>query len=304
MNSEKLIDYGKRWALLALGMFVTASGISLITQTHLGTTPISSLPYTITGLTGLTFGTTTFIVNVVFFVIEWLLLKKRGVFHAFMCFQVPVVFVFSAFIDFTMTPAAAVMPSGYIPRFIVSFLGNAILALGIVMQIHSRTIVQPGEGMFRALFPGMWRKQEQANIEKAEALLERFLLIKKKDDYAGALSGGQRKLLEMARALMSDPKLVMLDEPMAGVNPALKQSLLDHIMALREEGTTVLFVEHDINMVRHIADWVTVMAEGKIVAEGQPKSVMNDPAVIDAYLGAHANVDLGDDSVLEDLKEA
>ena len=159
-------------------------------------------------------------------------------------------------------------------------------------------------GMVRALFPGMWRKQEQANIEKAEALLERFLLIKKKDDYAGALSGGQRKLLEMARALMSDPKLVMLDEPMAGVNPALKQSLLDHIMALREEGTTVLFVEHDINMVRHIADWVTVMAEGKIVAEGQPKSVMNDPAVIDAYLGAHANVDLGDDSVLEDLKEA
>ena len=164
--------------------------------------------------------------------------------------------------------------------------------------------VRPGEGMFRALFPGMWKKQEQANIEKAEALLERFLLIKKKDDYAGALSGGQRKLLEMARALMSDPKLVMLDEPMAGVNPALKQSLLDHIMALREEGTTVLFVEHDINMVRHIADWVTVMAEGKIVAEGQPKSVMNDPAVIDAYLGAHANVDLGDDSVLEDLKEA
>ena len=88
------------------------------------------------------------------------------------------------------------------------------------------------------------------------------------------------------------------------VASALKQSLLDHIMALREEGTTVLFVEHDINMVRHIADWVTVMAEGKIVAEGQPKSVMNDPAVIDAYLGAHANVDLGDDSVLEDLKEA
>ena len=118
-------------------MFVAASGISLITQTHLGTTPISSLPYTITGLTGLTFGTTTFIVNVVFFVIEWLLLKKRGVFHAFMCFQVPVVFVFSAFIDFTMTPAAAVMPTGYIPRF-------------IVMQIHSRTIVQPGEGIVLA----------------------------------------------------------------------------------------------------------------------------------------------------------
>lgn len=142
--------------------------------------------------------------------------------------------------------------------------------------------VQPGEGMFRALFPATWRKQEKANVEKAEALLERFLLIKKKDDYAGSLSGGQRKLLEMARALMSDPQLVMLDETMAGVNPALKQSLLDHILALREEGTTVLFVEHDMNMVRHIADWVTVMAEGAIVAEGQPKTVMDDPAVVDA----------------------
>lgn len=102
---------------------------------------------------------------------------------------------------------------------------------------------------------------------------------------------------------MSDPKLIMLDEPMAGVNPALKQSLLDHIIALREDGTTVLFVEHDINMVRHIADWVVVMAEGKIVAEGHPKTVMDDPAVVDVYLGAHANIDLGDDSVLEGLED-
>ena len=163
--------------------------------------------------------------------------------------------------------------------------------------------VQPGEGFITSLFPSRWRKQEKENIEKAEALLERFLLIKKKDDYAGSLSGGQRKLLEMARALMRDPQLVMLDEPMAGVNPALKQSLLDAILALREDGTTVLFVEHDMNMVRHIADWVTVMAEGKIVAEGKPKDVMNDPAVIDAYLGAKANIDLGDDSVLEDPQD-
>ena len=160
--------------------------------------------------------------------------------------------------------------------------------------------VQPGEGMLTSLFPVRWRKYEKQNIEKAESLLERFLLIKKKDDFAGSLSGGQRKLLEMARALMRDPQLVMLDEPMAGVNPALKQSLLDCIMSLREDGTTVLFVEHDMNMVRHIADWVTVMAEGKIVAEGQPKSVMNDQAVVDAYLGARANIDLGD---IEDIEE-
>ncbi len=153
---------------------------------------------------------------------------------------------------------------------------------------------QRGEGMLRSLVPRLWKSREREITEQASELLKRFLLWKKKDDYAGSLSGGQRKLLEMARALMSNPKLVMLDEPMAGVNPALKQSLLDHILSLREEGTTVLFVEHDMNMVRHIADWVTVMAEGKIVAEGKPAEVMNDKAVIDAYLGSHANIDLGD----------
>jgi branched-chain amino acid transport system ATP-binding protein len=92
---------------------------------------------------------------------------------------------------------------------------------------------------------------------------------------------------------MSDPQLVMLDEPMAGVNPALTQSLLEHILDLKDLGMTVLFVEHDMHMVRHIADWVVVMAEGRVVAEGPPSAVMDDPAVIDAYLGAHQDVDLG-----------
>jgi branched-chain amino acid transport system ATP-binding protein len=115
---------------------------------------------------------------------------------------------------------------------------------------------------------------------------------------AGDLSGGQKKLLEMARALMSRPAMIMLDEPMAGVNPALTQSLLDHIQALRDEGTTVLFVEHDMHMVRHISDWVVVMAQGEIIAEGLPETVMTSEAVIDAYLGAHHDKDLGDDDAL------
>jgi neutral amino acid transport system ATP-binding protein len=102
----------------------------------------------------------------------------------------------------------------------------------------------------------------------------------------------------MARALMSDPSMIMLDEPMAGVNPALTQSLLGHIQSLRDDGTTVLFVEHDMHVVSFISDWVVVMAEGSIVAEGNPKTVMKNPAVIDAYLGAHHDVDLGDDSLL------
>ena len=86
---------------------------------------------------------------------------------------------------------------------------------------------------------------------------------------------------------MLEPTLIMLDEPMAGVNPALKQSLLDHIRDIREEGTTVMFVEHDMDMVRDVSDWVVVMAQGKVIAEGTPRSVMGNQAVIDAYLGAH-----------------
>jgi len=99
---------------------------------------------------------------------------------------------------------------------------------------------------------------------------------------------------------MSDPKMIMLDEPMAGVNPALTQSLLGHIQSLRDEGMTVLFVEHDMHVVRHISDWVAVMAEGRLVAEGPSDTVMSDTAVIDAYLGAHHDTDLGDDSLLDD----
>lgn len=152
---------------------------------------------------------------------------------------------------------------------------------------------QKGEHFFRALFKGIWKSQEEANTVRARDLLKRFKLDAKEQDYAASLSGGQRKLLEMARALMSDPTLVMLDEPMAGVNPALTQSLLDHILDLKTQGMTVLFVEHDMHMVRHIADWVIVMAEGKVVAEGDPHEVMKDQAVIDAYLGAHHDEDLG-----------
>ena len=143
---------------------------------------------------------------------------------------------------------------------------------------------------------GKRKSPTQANV-----LLEKFKLDAKKDDYAASLSGGQRKLLEMARSLMVRPKLVMLDEPMAGVNPALTQSLLDHIKNLKAEGMTVLFVEHDMHMVRHIADWVVVMAEGKMVAEGPPGEVMKNPAVIDAYLGAHHDVDLGDSEGIKEL---
>ena len=159
---------------------------------------------------------------------------------------------------------------------------------------------QRGENLLTSMFKSTWGAQEKQIEAKALELLHRFKLHAKKDDYAGSLSGGQRKLLEMARALMSDPTMIMLDEPMAGVNPALTQSLLGHIQTLRDEGMTVLFVEHDMHVVRHISDWVVVMAEGRIVAEGPADTVMSNPAVIDAYLGAHHDTDLGDDALLSD----
>ena len=173
-------------------------------------------------------------------------------------------------------------------------LTKALSLLTVIDNMRLGSQDQPGEGFLRSWLRPAWRHREAVITEKADGLLKRFKLDAKREDYAAALSGGQRKLLEMARALMSNPKLVMLDEPMAGVNPALTQSLLDHIKQLKTNGTSVLFVEHDMHMVRHISDWVIVMAEGKVVAEGPPADVMKDQAVIDAYLGAHANTDLGD----------
>ncbi|MCF8549584.1 MAG: ABC transporter ATP-binding protein [Pontimonas sp.] len=172
-------------------------------------------------------------------------------------------------------------------------LTKALSLLTVLDNMKLGAKEQKGESFLFSLFPFLWKKQEQEIEAKALEILARFKLDTKKDDFAASLSGGQRKLLEMARALMIDPTLIMLDEPMAGVNPALTQSLLEHILDLKKDGMTVLFVEHDMHMVRHIADWVVVMAEGRVVAEGPPDVVMKDPAVIDAYLGSHQDVDLG-----------
>ena len=181
-------------------------------------------------------------------------------------------------------PAYKVARMGMVRTF---QLTKVLSKLTVIENMRVGATGQKGETLLGAMFKPMWHRQETDNTKRADSLLERFLLIKKREDFAGELSGGQRKLLEMARALMADPELVMLDEPMAGVNPALKQSLLGHVKSLRDDGRTVLFVEHDMDMVRDISDWVIVMAQGKIIAEGPPDSVMGDQRVIDAYLGAH-----------------
>jgi neutral amino acid transport system ATP-binding protein len=203
--------------------------------------------------------------------------------------------------DLKGMPAYRVARRGMVRTF---QLTKVLSRLTVIENMRVGATGQQGERLLRAMFAPFWRGQETAVTERADALLERFLLIKKREDFAGSLSGGQRKLLEMARALMANPELVMLDEPMAGVNPALKQSLLGHVKSLRDEGRTVLFVEHDMDMVRDISDWVIVMAQGQVIAEGPPDSVMGDQRVIDAYLGSHHDQDLNVEMEEKILAEA
>lgn len=191
--------------------------------------------------------------------------------------------------DLTGTPAHRVANQGMVRTF---QLTKALSKMTVIENMKLGAIGQRGETLWRALLPFMWRSQEAEIEAKAEELLERFKLTHMRDEFAGTLSGGQRKLLEMARALMVEPELVMLDEPMAGVNPALKHSLLDHVTSLRDEGMTVLFVEHDMDMVQEISDWVVVMAEGRVIAEGPPASIGENQSVVDAYLGAHHDAPL------------
>ena len=144
---------------------------------------------------------------------------------------------------------------------------------------------QRGERLWRAPFARAWRSQDDQLAVRAAALVEWVGLGEKADDFAGTLSGGQRKLLELARSVMSAPTLLMLDEPMAGVNPALRQALLDKISELPGEGITVLFVEHDMDVVSAVSDRVVCMAEGTIIASGTASQVAADERVIEAYLG-------------------
>ncbi len=165
-------------------------------------------------------------------------------------------------------------------------LTKSLTKMSVLENMKLGAPAHPGESVIRSLLPATWTGYEAEIEAQAEELLARFKLDHMRDAYAGTLSGGQRKLLEMARSLMVGPELVMLDEPMAGVNPALTQSLLHHVQGLRDEaGMSVVFVEHDMDVVMEISDWVVCMAEGRIISEGPPEHVGSDPAVIDAYLG-------------------
>jgi branched-chain amino acid transport system ATP-binding protein len=165
---------------------------------------------------------------------------------------------------------------------------KALAAMPVIDNMMLAAPDQPGEKLRGVVFrPRATRRRERAVRQRALELLETFDLTRLAEAYAGTLSGGQRKLLELARALMTDPRLLMLDEPMAGINPTLAGRLLTHMQELRrEQGVTFVFVEHDMEVVMGHSDRVIVMAEGRVIASGSPEQVRSDRRVIDAYLGS------------------
>jgi neutral amino acid transport system ATP-binding protein len=181
-------------------------------------------------------------------------------------------------------PPHAIARLGMVRTFQIT---KALAAMPVVDNLMLAAPDQPGERLTNLLFrPGAVRRREREVRILAFELLEIFDLDRLVFDYAGTLSGGQRKLLELARALMTHPRLLLLDEPMAGINPVLGRRLLDHMQRLcADEGVTFLFIEHDMEVVMNHSDRVIVMAEGRVIADGKPDEVRRDERVIDAYLG-------------------
>jgi neutral amino acid transport system ATP-binding protein len=152
------------------------------------------------------------------------------------------------------------------------------MLLGVPQQI--------GENLLQVCFNRQQvRRQEKENQEKALALLDSVGLAAKVDDYAGALSGGQRKLLEMARALMTHPKLILLDEPAAGVNPALIDKICEHIINWNQQGISFLIIEHNMDVIMSLCHHIWVFAEGTNLADGTPQDIQTNSQVLEAYLG-------------------
>jgi branched-chain amino acid transport system ATP-binding protein len=135
---------------------------------------------------------------------------------------------------------------------------------------------------------GQVAAEERAAIDKAKGILEFVKLQQLMHEPAHMLSGGQRKLLELARVLMADPSIILLDEPAAGVNPALLEFIIERVLALNAQGKSIFLIEHNMDMVTRLCHRVVVMASGKHLTEGTPQSVARNPAVIEAYLGAAA----------------
>jgi ABC-type branched-subunit amino acid transport system ATPase component len=185
--------------------------------------------------------------------------------------------------DITGLPPNRVFARGLVRTFQIPrpFPRMSVLENAMLVPLH-----QSGERFWSNWLAGRRvAREERAIRERAAEALSFCGLGRKLDGLAGNLSGGQQKLLELARVMMIDPKLILLDEPAAGVNPALLETLVDKILALQARGVTFLIIEHNMDLVMRICRPLIVMTQGRIIARGSPDEVRNDPRVIDAYLG-------------------
>lgn len=185
--------------------------------------------------------------------------------------------------DITKSPSYKVAKAGLIRTFQIS---RQLQKLTVLENMLLAPQNQHGETSWAALFSRKKINQQEAqHAERALDLLEEFSLYDLRDEYSGNLSGGQMKLLDLARAMMVHPKILLLDEPMAGVNPTLARKLQEKIVKMNKDGVTILMIEHNLGVVEAICDHVVVMAEGKVLAEGRMDTLRDNEEVVAAYLG-------------------
>jgi len=155
----------------------------------------------------------------------------------------------------------------------------------VIENVINGRMRQRSESVWRALLSTGWQREEEDLRRQADELLQRVGLINHRDAQGYALSGGQLKLLELARAMMAQPKLLLLDEPMAGVNPKLASQLAEHVIAMKNANMTVLVIEHNLRFVDRVCDSVIVMAEGRVLTQGAFDDVRKNKQVMSVYLG-------------------
>ncbi|KTG08590.1 ABC transporter ATP-binding protein [Haloprofundus marisrubri] len=189
--------------------------------------------------------------------------------------------------DITGLPPHRVADKGLVRTFQIARELSEMTVLENMMLAPKH---QRGEALWRSVTPGVRDdvvRQEEELLERAWEMLDFFEIDHLAEEYAGNLSGGQRKLLEMARALLTDPDMLLLDEPFAGVNPSLEHRLLEHVHELREQGYTFLLVEHDMDLIMQNCEHVIVMHQGKVLTEGTPSDIKQNEQVVEAYLGGN-----------------
>jgi branched-chain amino acid transport system ATP-binding protein len=189
--------------------------------------------------------------------------------------------------DITGLPTHEIARQGLVRTFqIARELGGMTVMENMMLAPQG----QSGEALWRSVTPGVRgsvKREEAELVDRVWETLDFFDIEHLAEEEAGGLSGGQRKLLEMARALLTDPDVLLLDEPFAGVNPSLERRLLDQVHALRERGYTFLLVEHDMDLIMEHCEHVIVMHQGKILTQGSPAEVRANEDVIEAYLGGN-----------------